>query len=189
VDCIEGQDGFSVRVLRDGLTFLCVFSERFDDQKALKYLYDIKNRFAFKYCDGNTAKANKSKLESKKIEEFKEEMIKARHTHDTGINTTLVKKANDKIQEVAQLMHENVRKQLESQEGTEKLLADAEKINFLSRELEHNAEKLKPTCCHKFCCFSKPCILIVLILIGIVISYCVLSLVQCGDISLILGDC
>eukprot|EP00826_Nyctotherus_ovalis_P060264 TRINITY_DN8435_c0_g1_i11.p1 TRINITY_DN8435_c0_g1~~TRINITY_DN8435_c0_g1_i11.p1 ORF type:complete len:228 (+),score=77.12 TRINITY_DN8435_c0_g1_i11:133-816(+) len=172
----------AVQVLNDTLTFVCVFRKSEDPKKALKYLYKIKNSFAFKYCNADISKATKKELKGK-LEGFKDEMIKQGKVLDTGINMELTHEANRKVKEVTDILQSAVKKQVKANELTDKLLDDSHNIYGLARSIQGSAEKMEPSCCRKFWTCSKPCIIIFVVIGVSIAAYFVISFARCGNAS------
>ncbi len=188
-DYIENLEGYSARLLRDTMTFICIVSKSYGSDKALNYLYDVKNSFAFKFCHGNLAKAAKMTLDEKKADEFREELSKTARKYETGIKRDRVMEANEKIREVATVMSGAIKKQLGSMEGTQHLLEESKDIEAFAKQVEHNAAKMEPSCCQRFWNFSRPCVLIFVVIITAVVVFSFVSVTQCGDMSLFVGKC
>ncbi len=185
-DRVEDVEEVAVQLIRDNFTFVAVCKRTTDPQKVSQYLYGIKNAFAFRYCSGVLSKATKAAVEGK-TEGFREELAKQGKTYETGINMDLTAKANEKIQEVAGILQDALKKQYKAETGTEHLLDDSKNIYELSKQVERTTKKMEPTCCQRFWSFSKPCVGLFVAIILVFIVYGSISLFKCGDISLIVG--
>ena len=180
---IKDFNGYAVQLLKDTLTFVCLLKKGEDSDKPLKFLYKIKNDFAFKFCGGDLSKANKKELMGK-VDSFRSEMLKHGKTFDTGINMDLVNKANEEIHEVTGILHKAIKHQVGDQQETQKLLEDTENIYKVAQEVEKNAQKMEPSCCKRFWGCSKPCIILFSVLIVLVVVYFIVAEIACDSANL-----
>jgi len=183
---IEEIDSFSATLFNDVFTFICIYPKNTDPKKASDYIFQIKNAFAFKFCGGVLSNIDPNSIKGKTAS-FAEELKRQQKVYETGINSNLVEQANKKINEVAVVVQNALKKELSAHEDTAKILDDSREIFLKAKSFDKQAKKMEPSCCRKFWTFSTPCIAIFVTLIIGVIIYGMISLLKCGDLSLIAG--
>ena len=91
---------------------------------------------------------------------FKPNFSKVIDNYNTGINSTNLNKAFEKVDEVKAIAQRSVEQMNKNREDTEKLLASTEEINMLAKDFQKNAHEMEVIQKrNSFWLCSKPCVL------------------------------
>ncbi|CAI2379972.1 unnamed protein product [Moneuplotes crassus] len=187
------MDNFSELIactLYDTILFACICDASINEDKAFRFLKDLKIEFA-KVYKGHLEKVHEQQnIRPLCLDKyFRKTFIKILDNYSTGISSKNLQLAFAKAEEVKEIAQKNVKDMIKNVHETDELLQKSENINELAKDFEKNAhemEKIQKNTNFWLC--SKKCLIIFgVIILLIFIAYLILSFSVCGNMALLSG--
>ena len=175
------MDNFSEYIactLYDTILFGCICDASINEDKAFRFLKDLKVEFS-KLYKGHLDKVHEQQnIKPLCLDKFfKKTFIKVFDNYSTGINSKNLQLAFAKAEEVKEIAQKNVKDMIKNVHETDELLERSQNINDLAKDFEKNAaemEKIQRR--NNFWLCSRYCLLMFLAIgVFILVVYFVLS--------------
>jgi hypothetical protein len=156
----------------DTIFFGCITDTHFTPDKAQTFLSELSTDFKAFYKAPLDKLFSQTNLKNFILDKpYQSRFEKLFSEYDTGINRSLIDKANAKIDETKVIVGKTIDDMVESQENTQKLLEESEEMKVLGMEFQEDAkdfaEKVRK---RNWWMCSKPCIATFLIGGGVTIG-------------------